>query len=82
MEIIDATPPADFPDQVVIMDKELGKRHPNKAFCLRVKIEDGVDCIDLDGAVTPRDARKIARDKGYSPTHWMVVGEARPNRYF
>lgn len=79
---IDATPQADLPAQVVIMDKELGERHPGKAFSLRVQIEKNVDVVALDGAVTPLDARRIAQDKGYSPTHWMQVGEARPTRYF
>jgi len=81
MTTIDATPPADFPAQVVIMDKELGQRHPDKAFYLRVQVEKGVDRVDLDGAVTPLDARKIALSKGYSPTHWMQVGDARPISY-
>lgn len=81
MEIIDATPPADFPAQVVIMDREQGARRPDKAFYLRVQVKDGVDHIDLDGAVTPLDARKIAREKGYDPKHWMAVGDARPMRY-
>lgn len=79
MKIIDSTPPPDFPAQVIVMDKELGQRHPAKTFYLRVQIENGVDHIDLDGAVTPIEARRMARDKGYAPTHWMIVGEARPN---
>jgi hypothetical protein len=80
-ESIDAMPPADFPAQVVILDKELGQRHPDKAFYLRVQVENGVDHVDLDGAVTPLDARRIARSKGYSPRHWMQVGDARPMLY-
>lgn len=82
MNIIDATPPSDFPDQVVILDKDLGTRHPDKAYYLRVKVEKGVDIIDLNGAVTPLDARKIAISKGYSPTHWMQVGDSQLNCYF
>lgn len=82
MDIIDATPPADFPAQVVIMDRGHGQRHPNKAFYLRVIVENGVDTVDLDGAVTPMGARKIARAKGYEPTHWMEVKDLRPTPYY
>ncbi|WP_020203541.1 hypothetical protein [Cupriavidus sp. WS] len=78
MQIIEATPPTDFPAQVVVMDKEVGRRHPSKAFYLRVAVEDGTDHIDLEGAITPLEARKIAREKGYEPTHWMEVGSIRP----
>lgn len=81
MQIVDATPPADFPTQVIVMDKELGKRHPNKVFYLRVAVENGIDHIDLDGAVTPLDARRMARAQGYEPTHWMMVGDSRPMRF-
>lgn len=78
MKIVDATPPADFPAQVVIMDKEIGKRHPNKTFYLRVQTESGAEHVDLDGAVTPVEARRIAQDKGYAPTHWMMVSDSSP----
>jgi hypothetical protein len=78
LNIINATPPADFPNQVIILDKELGRRHPNKAFYLRVQTEDGVEHVDLAGAVTPVEARSMAREKGYAPTHWMMVGDAGP----
>lgn len=78
MQTTAATPPADFPAQVIIMDKELGQRHPAKAFYLRLAVENGTDHIDLDGAVTPVEARRMACEKGYAPTHWMMVGDARP----
>lgn len=73
--------PGDFPSQVIVMDKELAQRYPGKAFYLRVAIENGVDQIDLDGAVTPIDARRLAREKGYEPTHWMRVGDAWPRMF-
>lgn len=81
MEIINASPPADFPTQVVIMDKELAERHPSKVFYLRVALEGGVDHVALDGAVTPVEARGMAREKGYEPTHWMMVRDAQPMMY-
>lgn len=67
MKIIDATPLPDFPSQVVVLDKEFGKRHPKKAFYLSVAIENDVD---LNGAITPLDARRIAQEKGCQPIHW------------
>jgi hypothetical protein len=83
MNIKDATPPADFPSQVIMLDKDLAKRHPNKAFYLRVARPDGgVDHVDLDGAVTPIDARKIAVGNGYEPTHWMEVRDLWPTRLY
>lgn len=78
MQRINATPPADFPAQVIVMDKELGKRHPTKVFYLRLANENGADHVELDGAITPLDARKLARDSGYEPTHWMMAGDSRP----
>lgn len=81
METIDATPPAGFPDQVIILDRELGKRNPAKAFYLRVATPGGVDTIDLDGAITLIEARKIAVAKGYEPTHWMESGDPAPWRF-
>lgn len=78
MQVINATPPADFPAQVIVTDKELAQRHPAKAFYLRVAVAEGADHVDLDGAVTPVEARRMAREKGYEPTHWMEVGDIRP----
>lgn len=83
MNIIDATPPADFPAQVIVMDKELGQRHASKAFYLRVALGEGdVEHVDLDGAVTPIDARRMAREKGYEPTHWIEVRDLRPTAFY
>ena len=72
MQVCNATPPADFPSQVIVMDKELARRHPAKAFYLRVAVADGVEHVDLDGAVTPVEARRMAREKGYEPTRCGV----------
>lgn len=82
MNAIDATPPDDFPEQVVMMDKDLAKRHPGKAFYLRIKVEAGIEHVDLDNAVTPREARRMAISQGYAPTHWMTVGDLRPTRFY
>ncbi|MYM92621.1 hypothetical protein [Duganella vulcania] len=83
MDIIDATPPSDFPQLVIIMDKELAKRHPAKLFYLRVaRPEGGANHVDLDHAVTPVDARQMALAKGYEPTHWMEVQDMAPHRFY
>jgi hypothetical protein len=75
MKIINATPPADFPDQVIIMDREFAKRHPDKGFYLRVKVGDqDVKTVDLNGESTLPGAVAAARAKGHEPSHWMEVG--------
>ncbi|EPG3716435.1 TPA: hypothetical protein ACPIDJ_005057 [Pseudomonas aeruginosa] len=63
MNAIDATPPDDFPEQVIMMDKDLAKRHPGKAFYLRIKVEAGIEHVYFDNAVTPREARRMAISK-------------------
>ncbi len=83
MKIIDATPPENFPPVAIIMDRQLAQRHPAKAFYLRVALpEGGAQHVDLDEAVTPLDARKMARAKGYEPTHWMEVRDLSPTRFY
>lgn len=79
MKTADAKPqtpnPSNLPGQIVVMDRELGQRHPDKTVYLRLAQPDGtVKMVDLDGAVTPVGARKLARGKGHEPTHWMEVG--------
>lgn len=74
MQVVDATPPADFPDQVIIMDREFAKRHPDKGFYLRVQSSDGVQTVDLLGEATLPGAVAACRSKGWQPTHWMEVG--------
>lgn len=74
VDIIDATPPADFPAQVIILDRHIAQRHPKKAFTLRVKVsERETRTIYLYGALTVNDARLMARDLGFEPTHWVQI---------
>ena len=82
MKAIDATPPADFPAQVIVMDKALAQHHPDKVFYLRLSAGDDIDHVALDGAITPLDARRMAREKGFEPTHWMVVDDARVTIFY
>lgn len=72
MKTIDATPPADLPQQLIVMDSEFAKRHPDKGFYLRVGGHGSdVDIVDLDGEMTLPGAVRAARQKGFEPTHWM-----------
>jgi len=62
---------------VVMQDKDFAQRHPDKAFYLRVeRSPQEVDVIDLPGAVTPLDGRRIARSLGFEPTHWVQPNSA------
>lgn len=75
MKIVDATPPADFPQQVIFMDREFATRHPDKGFYLRVQRPGGnVNVVGLVGEMTLPGAIAAARAKGYEPTHWVDVG--------
>jgi hypothetical protein len=81
MKPINATPPADFPQQVIVMDREIGKRHPDKGFYLRVGRDGGdVDIVDLDGEMTLPGAVRAAHQKGYEPTHWMETTAGHASR--
>lgn len=84
VQIIDATPPADFPKQVIFMDKEFAKRHPSKAFYLRISNDScqTTEVVALDNAVTPLQARKMAIALGYAPTHWMLVTDRTPTQFY
>ena len=83
MKIIDATPPADYPRQIIICDAEFAKRYQDKFCYLRVANEDdsGVKVVDLDGAVTPQEARNMAVAMGFDPTHWHDVALVTPIRF-
>lgn len=72
----DATPPADFPAQLLVLDRALGKRQPKHAFYLRVQVSDReVKTVDLYGAVSLNDARRMAEEQEYAPTHWLEISE-------
>lgn len=79
-KMIDATPPDAFPNQVIVQqDPDFARRHPQAAYYLRVKLDDGsVDTVSLHGAVCLADARKLARERGYEPTHYTLPGDGRP----
>jgi hypothetical protein len=81
----DCTPPADIPDQVIMMeDTDFGRRHPDKAFYLRLKVnERDVDFVDLGpGIVTPLGARARAKELGYSPAHWCRVSDGSVTQFY
>jgi hypothetical protein len=82
MEIIDCTPPSNLPAQLIMLDKDLSRRHPEKEFFLRVANGQNVGHIDLDGAVTTLDARRIARAKGFDPKHWAEAHTGRVTPFY
>ncbi len=81
MQSSDAMPPSDFPRQVIVLDKELATRHPDKAFYLRVQNEGVVEFITLGGSISPIDARQKAWALGYTPSHWTNAEGGALNRY-
>lgn len=77
MKIINATPPANFPEQVVVaQDDAFIKRNPEAAYWLRVRgLGANVEVYQLPCAVGPSHAKKIAQNKGFNPTHWINSSE-------
>lgn len=74
--VVDGTPPPDLPAKVIVMDREFAKRHPTKAFYLRIGSTDGhVETVRLDDQVTPIGARRAAQALGHEPSHWMEVAD-------
>jgi hypothetical protein len=83
MKTFDATPPANYPEQVVVaQDAAFVARNPDAAYWLRVKLPDnGVAVHHLPGAVGPAHARQMARSQGFEPTHWTSPGDSRPHLF-
>ena len=83
MKISDATPPADYPEQVVVaQDAAFAARNPNAVYWLRVKLPDnGVDVHGLPGAIGPTHARQLASALGFAPTHWTNPGDSQPHLF-
>lgn len=82
MKTINATPPAGFPAQCIVFDREFTQRHPDKGFYLRVQADNGdVAHVELTGAFALPQARAMAKEKGYAPTHWMEVKDMAPWRF-
>ena len=83
MRIIDCTPPADFPDQVIMTQSAAFiERHPEAAHYLRIKSDgNNVKVVQLTGAIGTGHARQMAREMGYDPTHWTFPGEGEAFRF-
>jgi len=78
MNIVNATPPANFPAQVIVQhDQAFCDRNLLDAYYLRVQQNDKVDAIRLTGAVTMVDARQMSASMGYSPTHYTMPGQGQ-----
>lgn len=79
MKIHNATPPADFPEQVIVLDKDFAEKHAEKAVYLRVaRAGLEVNIVALDGEVTLPGAVRAAIARGFTPTHWMEAADGRP----
>ncbi len=79
MKLIDATPPANFPHEVIVLDSEIAQRHPTQAFYLRVRVADAeVRTMRLAGECTLAGARSEARRLGYQPTHFLETSIGYP----
>ena len=82
IERINATPPSDFPDFVIVMDRAIANRHPSKVFYLRIKRNNGdVDTVNLDGQITPLGARDAALKLGFEALHWLDAETGRLIRF-
>jgi hypothetical protein len=83
MNIINATPPADYPAQVIVAQEQwFAAKHPDSAYWLRIAGEHGgARAIQLPGAVGPAHARRLARDAGFEPTHHTNPGDGRPRLF-
>lgn len=84
MNIINATPPADFPDQVIVLDREFAKLRPASGFYLRVaegREKQVNEAIRLEGVVTLVEARRMATVHGYAPTHWIETTSGTPTAF-
>ena len=68
MKTINATPAADYPEQVVVaQDATFAARNPNAAYWLRVKVPDnGVGVHQLPGDTGPTHARQMASGLGFA----------------
>lgn len=82
MRTVDGTPPADFPAQCIILDREFAVRHPDKGFYLRVQVDSNtIAHVELTGAYALTTAKAMAKEKGYAPTHWMEVRDRTPWKF-
>ena len=80
--IVDATPPADTPKLLLVMDDtDFSLRNPGKGFYLRIALNErgDVDIINFDDCHTLPQAVRLVMDKGYEVKHWMRVTSGRPS---
>ncbi|WP_321907917.1 hypothetical protein [Burkholderia cepacia] len=72
MELFEATPPSDFPKEVIVLNNDLADRHPDQGFYLRVQSSDkAVNVLRLTGECTLPGAREASAKLGFRPTHWI-----------
>jgi hypothetical protein len=78
MQIIDPTPAADFPAQVIVVqDSAFGVRNPQAAYYLRVQGENyAFRAHELPNAIGTGHARQMACAMGLEPTHKTCLATA------
>lgn len=80
MKIVDATPPANLPDLIIVMDREVADKHCGKGIHLRIKLPNsGADIICLEDESTLPGAVAKFKAMGYEPKHFMFTHNAAPS---
>ncbi|MBB4861669.1 hypothetical protein HNP46_000480 [Pseudomonas nitritireducens] len=80
MNIIDATPPANLPDLIIVMDREVADKHCGNGIHLRIKLpNNGVDIVRLENESTLPGAVSKFKAMGFEPKHYMFTHAATPS---
>lgn len=79
--VVDATPPPDFPDQVIVLDPEFATKNPGEGYYLRMKSGEDVETVRLSGESTLPGARSLACNLGFNPTHWLELPSSHPVKF-
>jgi hypothetical protein len=73
-KVIDATPPANLPKMLLVMDDDpdFNKRNPGKGFYIHLRKENNdVDFVNIEDCYSLPDAVNKAIMLGYDVQHWM-----------
>lgn len=74
MIVLNATPPAGMPSQVVVLDREAAK-----LYLRRILQRGEVATHQLAGEATLPGAVAAAIAQGFHPTHWMDTADSIPS---
>lgn len=76
--VVEATPPANFPEQVIVLDPKFATDNPGEGYYLRVQRGQDVEIVRLRGESTLPGARTQAIGRGFQPTHWIELPSCIP----